>query len=139
SYAGPGHAFRCKPRRVDRRVCRARRAVRGSARLPEYSRHRDYRHTGRLNGTAGPRVRTQSLAGDHRARTLRRESFRFVLFRGPADWLTCSTQLSCYISSAIQQARIELIIDWRRDTDLLEIRMLRIEQEICVRRANYTR
>jgi membrane protease YdiL (CAAX protease family) len=30
----------------------------------------------------------KSLAGDHRPRTLRRESFRFVLFRGPAGGLS---------------------------------------------------
>src|SRR5881396_1238849 len=46
------------------------------ARLPESSRHRDHRHTRCVNGIPGSLVRPQSLAGDHRTRTLRRESFR---------------------------------------------------------------
>jgi membrane protease YdiL (CAAX protease family) len=29
------------------------------------TRHRDYRHTGRFDGTPGSRIRPQSLAGDH--------------------------------------------------------------------------
>ena len=41
----------------------------------------------RFDGTDRFRVRAQSLAGDHRARTLRCESFRFVLFPRRADWL----------------------------------------------------
>ena len=79
--------FGGKPRRVDRRMHCARRAFRSSACLPESAWHRDYRHTGRFDGFAGSRVGPQSLAGDHRTRTLRRESFRLVLFRRPADWL----------------------------------------------------
>src|SRR5437867_4600663 len=38
----------------------------GSARLPEPSGYRDYRHTWRVDETYCSRVRAQSLAGDHR-------------------------------------------------------------------------
>src|SRR5205085_2152998 len=51
------------------------------------------RHARRFDGPAGSRVRTQSLAGDHRAWTVRRESFCFVLFRRPTDWLSGRSRL----------------------------------------------
>jgi membrane protease YdiL (CAAX protease family) len=71
-------------------ACIVQGALFGAAHaLPESSRHRDYRHAGRVNGPAGSRVRPESLAGYYRTRTLRRESFRLVLFPRPADWLTC--------------------------------------------------
>jgi membrane protease YdiL (CAAX protease family) len=74
-------------------ACILQGALFGAAqRLPESSRHRDYRHTGRVNGTNRSCVRAQSLGGDHRTRTLRRESFRFVLFPRPADWLILSVR-----------------------------------------------
>src|SRR6266480_200718 len=60
----------------------------GSARLPEPSGYRDYRHTWRVDETYCSRVRAQSLAGDHRTRTFRRGSFRFVLFPRPAAGLS---------------------------------------------------
>ena len=45
-------------------------------------------------GTSGPRVRAQSLAGDHRAWTFRREPFRLVLFSRAAARVSCSVSRS---------------------------------------------
>ena len=80
-----------------------------SGRLPESAWHRDYRLTGRFNGFAGSRVGPEPLAGDHRTRTLRRESFRLVLFRGSADSLIFHVRTLPSYPSTIQQARIA---DW---------------------------
>src|SRR5262249_51359460 len=79
---------------MDRRMPSAGCAFRSRARVPESARHRDHRHTGRFDGTDRSRVRTQPLDRDHRARTLRREPFRFVLFPGRAGWLSCYQRLS---------------------------------------------
>ena len=125
-------------------ACVVQGALFGAApRLPESSRYRDHRHAGRFDGTAGSCVRPQSLAGDHWPRTLRRESFRFVLFAGAADGLSCSTQpyldpagvtapgYRCSaILSAIQQAPIEAILDWLADFDFFKIRVLGIQKEV---------
>ena len=53
----------------------------------------------------------------NRTRTLRRESFRFVLFRRPAGGLS---------PSAIQQTGIEAIFDRLANLDFIKIRMPRI-------------
>src|SRR5262249_57739103 len=53
-------------------------------------RDRDHRGARYFDGTAGSRVRAQSLACDHRAWTLRRESVRVVLLSRSAGWLTFS-------------------------------------------------
>lgn len=83
-------------------------------------------HTRHFNGTAGSSLGAKSLGRDYRTRAFRRESFCFVLFSRAADWLIsgigrCSTE-----SSAIQQARIEPILDRLADFDSFEIGMLGI-------------
>ena len=123
-----------------------------AARLPESPRSRDHWHAWHFDGPAGSRVGPQSLAGDHRARTVRRESFRFVLFSRRANWLICSAKLyvdaagvtapgyrCSTIFSAVQQARVELEIDRRRDADAFEIAMFRIEKKICVGGTDHAR
>ncbi len=75
-------------------MCPARRAFRGSARLPESSRYRDHRHIGRLPGIAGSCVRAQPLAGNHWAWTFRREPFCLILFSRTAAWVSCSVSRS---------------------------------------------
>jgi hypothetical protein len=97
-----------------------------------------HRHTRHFDGTAGSSVWAKSLGRDHRTRALRRESFCFVLFSRAADWLISLNGRCPTESSAIQEARIELEIEWHRDTDSLEIRMLRIEEKICVGGTNCT-
>ena len=104
----------------------ARRALRSSARLPEPARHRDHRHARHFDGTAGSCVGAQSLGRDHRTRALRRESFCFVLFSRAADWLISLIGRCSAESSAIQEARIEPILDRLADFDLFEIGMLGI-------------
>ena len=74
-------------RRMDRRLCSAGGALRSSARLPESARHSYHRHTRHFDGTAGSSVGAKSLGRDHRTRAFRRESFCFVLFSRPADWV----------------------------------------------------
>ena len=63
----------------------ARRAFRSGPRVSKPARHRDHRHARHFDGTAGSCVGAQSLGCDHRTRTLRRESFCFVLFSRAAD------------------------------------------------------
>ena len=111
---------------MDWRLSSAGGALRSSARLPESARHRYHRHTRHFDGTAGSSVGAKSLGRDHRTRAFRRESFCFVLLSRAADWLIsligrCSTE-----SSAIQQARIEPILDRLADFDSFEIGMLGI-------------
>ena len=63
----------------------ARRAFRSGPRVSKPARHRDHRHARHFDGTAGSCVGAQSLGCYHRTRTLRRESFCFVLFSRAAD------------------------------------------------------
>jgi len=79
----------------------------------------------------------QSLGRDHRTRTLRRESFCFVLFSRAADWLISlvgccfrgapgGRALPSIEALAIQEARIESKLDRLADFDFFEIGMLGI-------------
>src|SRR5882757_5877724 len=110
-----------------------------------------HRHTRHFDGTAGSSVGAKSLGRDYRTRAFRRESFCFVLFSRPADVKQeilpaqgCALKTSrhdclrhgcCFRgapggralpiteSSALQQARIEPILDRLANFDSFEIWM----------------
>src|SRR5947207_13931436 len=103
------------------RVYYPRSSVMSSARLPEYAGNRYHRHARHFDGTAGSSIGAKSLGRDHRTRAFRRESFCFVLFSRPAHWLISLIGRCSSESSAIQQARIQPILEPLADFESLEI------------------